>query len=127
MLYFARHLRRNQTEAEQRLWYFFRARRFDDHKFRRQKPMGPYVVDFCCVKARLIIEIDGGQHAERTKADQERTNYLNRQGFRVIRFWNHDVLDRTEYVLQEIWRALQPPSPRPLPPQKTWEEREPSA
>ncbi len=123
MLFFARHLRRNQTEAESRLWYFLRARRFADHKFRRQKPIGPYVVDFCCVKGKLVIELDGGQHAVRSDADQKRTEFLNRQGYLVIRFWNDDVLARTENVLQEIWRALLPPSPCPLPPHKTREER----
>jgi very-short-patch-repair endonuclease len=112
---FAKHLRQNMTDAEHVLWRQLRAHRFDGHKFRRQQPLGPYVVDFVNFDARLIVEADGGQHAE-SPHDQRRDAWLHAQGFRVLRFWNDDVLLRTESVLDAIWFALQaPPLPQPLP------------
>ncbi|QEH35127.1 hypothetical protein OJF2_36720 [Aquisphaera giovannonii] len=107
---FARQLRREMTDAERRLWRHIRARRFAREKFRRQEPMGIYVVDFVSHRSRLIIELDGGQHAERLEYDLERTRWLEGEGYRVIRFWNNVVLTETEAVLEAIERELRPPA-----------------
>jgi len=88
----ARGLRSNPTDAEQRLWNRLRQRQLAGARFRRQQPIGPYVVDFVCQELRLVIEVDGGQHVENAAADDERTHWLEREGYRVVRFWNHDVL-----------------------------------
>ena len=109
----ARKLRRNPTDAEQRLWSRLRRRQVDGHRFRRQVPLGPYVVDFLCYEARLIVEVDGGQHDAHAAADAARTAWLGSQDFRVIRFWNNDVLEKTDGVITEIQSALRafpPPS-----------------
>ena len=113
---FAKHLRRKMTDAEHVLWRHLRAHRFDGQKFRRQQPIGPYAVDFVHVGARLIVEADGGQHAVSPK-DAVRDAWLKDQGFQVLRFWNHDILQRTEAVLEAIWNALReaPLSPDPSP------------
>jgi len=111
---FAKALRRSMTDAERLIWMHLRAGCFGEWKFRRQVPLGPYIVDFVCFKARLIVELDGGQHAEQGAYDAARTAWLQARGFRVIRFWNHDVLLRTDKVLGAIWDALAP-SPQPLP------------
>ena len=109
---FARSLRGSATDAENRLWYFLRDRRFMGVKFRRQVPVGPYVVDFLCVPASLIVEADGGQHSERVEYDEARTKYLEANGYRVVRFWNNDVMGNIEGVMQAIAMALTPgPSP----------------
>ncbi|GEM_PF-146238 len=114
-LEFARQLRRNQTDVEQLVWSVLRDRRLADAKFQRQRPVGPYFLDFYCHERKLAIELDGGQHAER-EHDRKRDAFLQAQGVRVLRFWNHDVLQRTEAVLEAIWQALHPPSPlAPLP------------
>ncbi|MBI4515665.1 MAG: endonuclease domain-containing protein [Deltaproteobacteria bacterium] len=106
----SRALRREGSDAEAALWRRLRARRLAGAKFRRQHPIGPYFADFCCVEARLVVEIDGGQHAAAAGRDGARTACLAAHGFRVIRFWNHDVLEKTEAVLQaiglELGRAL---------------------
>ena len=94
------------TDAEQRLWYHLRAGRFQGWKFRRQVPLGPYVVDFLCEQARLIVEVDGGQHAELIERDLARTEWLIAQGYEVIRFWNNDVLTNTDGVLATLSPAL---------------------
>lgn len=109
----AKTLRTHQTEAEQRLWYHLRAHRFMGLKFKRQKPMGRYIVDFVCMERRLIIEIDGGQHAEQLEYDQHRDMWLRSQGYTVLRFWNNDVMQQLEGVLEQIRITL---SPTPLPP-----------
>ena len=110
----AKTLRANQTEAEQRLWYHLRAHRFIDLKFKRQKPMGCYIVDFVCVEHRLIIEIDGGQHAEQAGYDQHRDAWLRSQDYTVLRFWNHEVMHQLEGVLEQIRRTITlSPSPSP--------------
>ena len=101
----ARKLRHNQTDAEKALWYHFRDRRFLGYKFRRQTPRGRVVADFLCHEARLVIEVDGGQHAA-SATDIERTAFLNSAGYLVLRFWNNDVLSNTEGVLEEIARTL---------------------
>ena len=113
---FARQLRRSMTDAEHRLWFHLRAHRFDGCKFRRQQPLGPYIVDFVHFGSRLVIEADGGQHND-DPADRVRDKWLRGQGFRVLRFWNGDILQNTGVVLEEIWRALRagPSPPAPLP------------
>ena len=115
MLSKAKTLRTNQTTAEQRLWYHLRAHRFMGYKFKRQKPIGRYIVDFICMEHRLIIEIDGGQHAERVTYDQRRDAWLRNQGYTVLRFWNNDVMQELEGVLEKIRSALvNSLSPAPL-------------
>lgn len=101
----ARTLRRASTDAEKRLWRYLRDRQVAGFKFRRQVPIGPYVVDFVCLEARLIVEVDGGQHAV-PGIDAVRTAYLKSEAFRVIRFWNNDVLANVEGVIRSIEQAL---------------------
>jgi very-short-patch-repair endonuclease len=97
-------LRRNATDAENKLWAILRNRQIDDAKFRFQHTIDPFVVDFACVEAMLIVEVDGSQHNE--EADAGRTQFLEREGFRVIRFWNNDVLQNPEGVVEVIRAAL---------------------
>jgi len=113
----AKSLRTNQTEAEQRLWYHLRAHRFMDLKFKRQKPIGRYIVDFVCVEQQLIVELDGGQHAEQLEYDQRRDAWLRGQGYTVLRFWNNEVMQQLEGVLEKIRLTLsaEPSPPTPLP------------
>ena len=111
----AKRLRHEMTDAERVLWREVRAHRFKGFKFKRQEPLGLYVVDFVCYEAKLIIELDGGQHAEQQEADAERTRWLESRGFRVVRFWNNDVLANIAGVMQAIEKEITPPSPRPYP------------
>jgi len=121
----AKYLRTHMTDAEQKLWYFLRGHRFHGMKFKRQKPVGPYIVDFVCIQHTLIIEIDGGQHAD-NGTDMQRDTWLQQQGWHVLRFWNHEVLANTASVLEAIhqtvtnMKATSVPSPapsgHPLPP-----------
>ena len=101
-------LRRAMPEAEARLWQQLRDRRLLGHKFRRQHSIGPYIADFVCVPARLVIELDGSQHALAEEVDARRTAFLNAQGWRVIRFWNARVMTDMENVLREIIAHLPP-------------------
>ena len=104
------------TDAERILWYHLRARRLAGFKFRRQLVIEPYIVDFACIEAKLIVEADGGQHGEQEIADAERTAFLNRLGYRVLRFWNHEILTDTEAVLARIHSTLiESPHPHPSP------------
>ena len=103
---FAKILRRNMTDAEQKLWRQLRASRFAGHKFKRQVPLGKFVVDFVAPSAKLIIELDGGQHAEQAHEDAARTAFLEQRGYRVLRFWNDDVLLRSEEVFDSIYNVL---------------------
>jgi very-short-patch-repair endonuclease len=120
----AKHLRTNQTDVERLLWHQLRNRGLLGEKFRRQHIISPYIVDFVCFEKKLIVELDGGQHAERQAYDESRTSFLNSQGFRAVRFWNTDVLMNMEGVLQvmsELLRSpshpgLLSPSPQPSPP-----------
>jgi len=100
----ARKLRRAMTDAEKRLWYFLRGRRLEGAKFVSQFPIGPYIADFACRDAHLAIELDGGQHSE--AVDAPRTAVIEAFGYRVIRFWNNDVLENTEGVLEAIRQEL---------------------
>jgi BirA family biotin operon repressor/biotin-[acetyl-CoA-carboxylase] ligase len=101
----ARTLRRASTDAETRLWHHLRNRRLLGFKFRQQAPIGRHVADFACEQARLVIELDGGQHAD-SATDAERTAAIEAAGYHVLRFWNHDVLANTDGVLEEIARTL---------------------
>jgi len=100
----ARRLRRQSTDAENRLWYCLRARRFENAKFVRQFPIGPHVADFACRDAHLAIELDGGQHSP--EIDFPRTQVIESYGYRILRFWNNDVLQNTEGVLEAIRQEL---------------------
>jgi very-short-patch-repair endonuclease len=114
---FARGLRRRQTDAERRVWARLRDRRLLGAKFVRQVPIGPYIVDFCCRERKLIVELDGGQHAARADYDAGRTALLQALGYRVLRFWDNDVLANTDGVLMRIGKVMcsARPSPRPSP------------
>jgi very-short-patch-repair endonuclease len=105
MIRIARRLRVNQTDAETVLWNRIRNRQIDGHKFARQVPIGAYVCDFVCREKQLVIEVDGGQHAE-SAADAIRDANLTAEGYRVLRFWNNDVLGNLEGVLITIQSAL---------------------
>jgi very-short-patch-repair endonuclease len=108
----AKVLRRHQTDVELKLWFHLRAHRFLGRKFKRQKPIGNFVVDFVCVEEKLIIELDGGQHADAIGYDEARTAFLQNKGYVVLRFWNHEVLNEIDSVLEAIRHALSPnPSP----------------
>jgi very-short-patch-repair endonuclease len=108
-------MRSQSTDAERRLWQILRAHRFSGCKFRRQVPIDFYIADFVCFAARLVIEVDGGQHAGST-SDERRDAYLNRQGFRVLRIWNNDLFENEEGVAELILSALRsPPLPNPSP------------
>ena len=96
----ARKLRRRSTDAENRLWYYLRGRRFEGAKFLRQFPIGPHVTDFACRDAHVAIELDGGQHSP--EADAPRTHVIEEFGYRILRFWNNDVLENTEGMLEVI-------------------------
>ncbi len=102
---FAKRLRREMTDAERLLWHYLRNRSTDGRKFRRQCPLGAYIVDFVCTEARLVVEVDGGQHVG-SQYDAIRTAYFESVGFRVVRFWNTDVLIDTEAVLSVVYNEL---------------------
>ena len=102
----ARVLRANSTEAEKLFWGRVKSGQINGHKFRRQVPIGDYVVDFLCVKQKLIVELDGGQHAVQTEKDGIRSDWLISQGFRILRFWNNEVMENLEGVLDEVQKHL---------------------
>ncbi len=110
----AKNLRKRSTHAEILLWRHLRAKQLEGLKFKRQQPIGNYIVDFVCFKKRIVIEVDGGQHAIEKDKDRERDKWLEGQGFRVLRFWNNEVLMNTEGVLEVIRGELfESPSPNP--------------
>ncbi len=112
----ARALRRNQTETEKRLWRSLRGGALLGYKFRRQQPLGVYITDFCCLERRLVVELDGSQHATQRLKDQRRTQFMEQEGFRVIRFWDNEVFENITGVLETILKHLEaPPHPDPLP------------
>ena len=104
----ARNLRRNQTTAELRLWSRLRDRQLGGHKFKRQVPRGPFVVDFACLRKKLVVELDGGQHSDPVQSahDRERSVWLAAEGYCVLRFWNHEVLTNMDGVLARIAEVL---------------------
>ncbi|GGE04448.1 hypothetical protein GCM10011529_08540 [Polymorphobacter glacialis] len=126
----ARSMRKEMTVAERLLWSILRDRRFSEYKFRRQVPVGRFIADFMCYSARLIVEADGGQHAE-SAYDESRTLWLEAQDFRVLRFWNSQILTQRRTVLDTLHAALADPSPRsalpsrPLPQGEREESRAP--
>ena len=101
------------TDAERRLWQKLRQRQLSKCRFRRQMPMGQYIVDFVCLERRLIVEVDGGQHQEQGEYDARRDRWLREQGFRLLRFWNNEVLGNMEGVLRRILTYLSPPHSLP--------------
>ena len=106
LLEFAKTMRHNSTDAEHLMWQLLRAKRFMNLKFRRQHVIKPYIVDFYCHEIGLVIELDGSQHGmdDAIEYDAERTNFLEALGLTVVRYWNDDVLSRTEVVLEDLWR-----------------------
>lgn len=109
----AKELHRNMSPAEAKLWKHLRAHRMGDVHFRNQHAIGNYIVDFpqrgtvlCAPRRKLIIELDGSQHLEQAEYDEERTRYLETRGYKVLRFWNNDVMNQLESVLQTIWNTL---------------------
>jgi very-short-patch-repair endonuclease len=112
----ARRLRRDSTDTERALWRLLRARQLFGYKFRRQQPIDHYIVDFICFEHRLVIEVDGGQHGVDVAYDERRTMYLEKHGFRVLRFWNNEVLENPEGVCLKILEVLAAP---PHPPGAT--------
>ena len=114
----ARSLRKAPTDAERALWRALRGRQMDGLRFRRQHPLGPYIADFVCLERRLVIEVDGGQHGEPAQSahDERRSTWLASEGYRVLRFWNRDVLRAIDDVLTTIWGALQEPLARAITP-----------
>ncbi|MBT9540433.1 endonuclease domain-containing protein [Thiobacillus sp.] len=119
---FARQLRTTQTDSESLLWLHLRAHRLSGLKFRRQQPIGVYIVDFLCADKKLIVELDGGQHQERIEYDAARDAWLKSEGYVVLRYWNNEVMGNLEEVLEDIGRmagvfAEASPSPQPLSPQ----------
>ncbi len=113
----ARTLRQNMTEAEKRVWQILRSQRMNGCKFRRQVPIGRYVADFVCHEARLIVEIDGGQHDALSPREGERNEFLQSEGYRILRFWNNEVFANIDGVHQTIAAALgasPPPKPSPI-------------
>ena len=112
---YARRLRREETDAERKLWSRLRDRRLCGVRFRRQHPIGPFIADFCCTEAELIIELDGGQHALQQNADRVRTEFLESQGYAVLRFWDNDIFTNIDGIRQRIVEALGVGGPRPSP------------
>ena len=106
----ARNLRKNSTIQERRLWNLLKNRQFHNLKFKRQQPIGDYIVDFICKEAKIIIEIDGGQHnePENIEYDKTRTEYLNTLGYKVIRFWNNEIYENIEGVLLRLKEEINP-------------------
>ena len=102
----ARTLRRDETDAEAIVWWHVRNRQLNGYKFRRQVPIGPYIADFVCQERRVIVELDGSQHADSLR-DAIRDRYLERLGYRVLRFWNHEVFEDTDAVLEHVVAVLE--------------------
>ena len=121
---FARELRENSTDAERSFWSRVRAHRLLGHKFKRQQPMGSFIVDFVCLAAKLVVELDGGQHSI-DDSDKIRDEWLRNEGFKVLRFWNNDVLSNIDGVIETMMKYLTPsPQPSPIKGEGAGEERE---
>jgi very-short-patch-repair endonuclease len=112
----ARKLRKDMTDTERFVWCKIRKKQLAGFRFRRQKPVGPFIVDFVCVEARLVLELDGGQHAVQKEEDAARTRWLEENGYRVLRFWNIDVFKEWESVEAVIVNALMEASAKPPTP-----------
>jgi very-short-patch-repair endonuclease len=109
----ARQLRRRATEAEKKLWKHLRARQLEGVKFRRQEPIGRYIVDFVALEKKRVIEVDGGQHAVEKERDRKRDEWLEHEGFEILRIWNNDIFDNLNGVLEREREILLYPSPSP--------------
>ena len=105
-LTFRRRLRREQTDAERKLWSLLRSRQLEAYKFRRQHPIGPYIADFCCLERLLVIELDGGQHLEQADYDKRRDDFLHDKGFRVLRVWDNDAFKEVKAVEERFLAEL---------------------
>ena len=116
-------MRNNPTDAERLLWNHLRLRQIDGNRFRRQQPLGGYIVDFVCLEKRLIVEVDGGQHSEQKTYEEKRTDWLRSQGFVVLRFWDDEVLKQLDNVKEAIWKALSERSPLFNSPCIDWRHR----
>ena len=103
----ARRMRHEPTDAERKFWFAVRGRKFGGYKFKRQYPIGCYIVDFVCLEHRLIVELDGGQHARQEGYDEERTAFLQARGFRVMRFWNDEFLKHPDETMEGVLLALE--------------------
>jgi very-short-patch-repair endonuclease len=113
---FAKHLRKKSTDTENVLWKQLRAKRFEGFKWRRQEPIGKYIVDFVCYEKRIIVECDGGQHIVQKDKDSKRDEWLKDRGYKILRFWDNEVLQNLDIVLDVIWKVLSDhPPPNPLP------------
>ncbi len=113
----ARALRQDMTEAERRVWQILRSQQITGYKFRRQVPIGRYIADFVCHEARLIVEIDGGQHDRSSPPEAERSEFLQTEGYRILRFWNNEVLanlDGVHKAIADELAASPPPKPSPI-------------
>ncbi|MDP3260080.1 MAG: endonuclease domain-containing protein [Thermodesulfovibrionales bacterium] len=116
LIHIAKNLRKRLTDAEKLLWFHLKTRQVEELKFRRQEPIGRYIVDFVCYERGIVIEVDGSQHAIEKEKDEERDNWLKREGFNVLRFWNNEVLKNTKGVLEVIRKeCLSHPPLHPLP------------
>ena len=111
----ARRLRSDMTDVERKLWNAMRGKQLEGCRFRRQHPIGAYVADFACVERMLVIELDGGQHQDQEAYDEDRSRYLNQQGWQIVRFWNNEVLENLDGVLEVIVKELQSASPQHIP------------
>ena len=111
----ARELRNSATDAERKLWQHLKGRQMQGAKFRRQYPIAGYVADFASPDLRLVVELDGGQHLQRRECDEQRSRRMACNGYRILRFWNDDVLLRTDDVLAEIVRMIDVTPPQPSP------------
>ncbi len=109
----ARTLRRNRTDAEGLLWHYLRNKQLDGYRFRRQQPIGRYIVDFACLSRKVLIELDGGQHAEQTSRDEKRDAFLRARGYRVLRFWSTEVFENCFGVLERVWETVAGDPPHP--------------
>jgi very-short-patch-repair endonuclease len=110
----SRHLRNNMTDVERMLWAKIRGKQLQGFRFRRQHPLGVYIVDFICLELKLVIELDGSQHMQQQEYDMKRSQWLQKNSFTVMRFWNNDVLDNLDAVVQSIYNHLPPSQPSPL-------------
>jgi very-short-patch-repair endonuclease len=102
----AKRLRRDMTEAEKKLWYRIRLGQLEGHQFRKQVPVDQYILDFACLRKRLALEVDGSQHAEISKAEDERNRFLRREGYSVVRYWNSEVMQNIDGVLLDLLAKL---------------------
>lgn len=122
----ARTLRSNMTLAERKLWNALRSRQLEGNRFRRQHPIGPYIADFACIDQSVVIELDGGQHQDQVAYDERRTAFLRMHGWKVLRFWNNDVLHNLDGVLTkivEVLNAIPPSQPSPCEGEGALQER----